>query len=60
MGVLVSHSVLLQNADAASDAQLVARAIEGDRWGREMLYRRHAAYRISRPQRSPSMARATS
>ena len=47
MGVLVSHTVLLQNADAASDAQLVARAIEGDRWGREMLYRRHASYLLA-------------
>jgi len=47
MGVLVNHTVLLQNADAASDAQLVARAIEGDRWGREMLYRRHAAYLLA-------------
>ena len=47
MGVLVSHTVLLQNADAASDAELVARAIEGDRWGREMLYRRHAAYLLA-------------
>jgi len=47
MGVLVSHTVLLANADAASDAQLVARAIEGDRWGREMLYRRHASYLLA-------------
>ena len=47
MGVLVSHTVLLQSADAANDAQLVARAIEGDRWGREMLYRRHAAYLLA-------------
>jgi len=47
MGVLVSHTVLFQSADAASDAQLVARAIEGDRWGREMLYRRHAAYLLA-------------
>ena len=47
MGVLVSHTVLLQPADAAGDAQLVARAIEGDRWGREMLYRRHAAYLLA-------------
>ena len=47
MGVLVSHTVLLQSADAASDAQLVARAIEGDRWGREMLYRRHASYLLA-------------
>jgi RNA polymerase sigma-70 factor (ECF subfamily) len=47
MGVLVNHTVLLQSADAASDAQLVARAINGDRWGREMLYRRHAAYLLA-------------
>ena len=47
MGVLVSHTVLLQSADAASGAQLVARAIEGDRWGREMLYRRHATYLLA-------------
>ena len=47
MGVLVSHTVLLKNADAASDADLVARALEGDRWGREMLYRRHAAYLLA-------------
>jgi RNA polymerase sigma-70 factor, ECF subfamily len=47
MGVLVSHTVLLQSSDAASDAQLVARAIEGDRWGREMLYRRHATYLLA-------------
>ena len=47
MGVLVNHTVILQSADAASDAQLVARAIEGDRWGREMLYRRHATYLLA-------------
>jgi RNA polymerase sigma-70 factor (ECF subfamily) len=47
MGVLVSHTVLLQPSDAAGDAQIVARAMEGDRWGREMLYRRHAAYLLA-------------
>ena len=47
MGVLVSHTVLLQPSDGSSDAQLVARAIQGDRWGREMLYRRHAAYLLA-------------
>src|SRR5262252_5079740 len=47
MRVLVSHTVLLASADAASDAQLVARASEGDRWGREMLYRRHARYLLA-------------
>src|SRR4029078_5938261 len=33
--------------DAASNSHLVARSIEGDRWGREMLYRRHAAYLLA-------------
>jgi len=47
MGVLVSHTVLLQPSDGSSDAQLVARAIQGDRWGREMLYRKHAAYLLA-------------
>jgi len=47
MGVLVSHTILLKNSDAAGDAELVARAIDGDRWGREMLYRRHAAYLLA-------------
>src|SRR3954465_7527928 len=47
MGVLVSHTVLLQPSDATGDAQLVARAIQGDRWGREMLYRRHATYLLA-------------
>ena len=47
MGVLVSHTILLQSSDGASDAQLVARAIDGDRWGREMLYRRHATYLLA-------------
>src|SRR4029078_4843875 len=51
MGVLVSHTVLLQSSDAASDAQLVKRAMEGDRWGREMLYRPHATYLLAVPSR---------
>ena len=43
MGVLVSHTVLLQSSDALTDAELVARALGGDRWSREMIYRRHAS-----------------
>jgi RNA polymerase sigma-70 factor, ECF subfamily len=42
MGALVSHSLLLRASDQVSDAELVGRALSGDRWGREMLYRRHA------------------
>jgi RNA polymerase sigma-70 factor, ECF subfamily len=42
MGARVSHSLLLRAVDQVSDADLVARALTGDRWGREMLYRRHA------------------
>jgi RNA polymerase sigma-70 factor (ECF subfamily) len=36
--------VLLRIPDALSDAELVERASRGDRWGREVLYRRHAGY----------------
>ena len=43
MGVLVSHTLLLQTSDALGDAELVTRAVGGDRWAREMIYRRHAA-----------------
>jgi len=42
MGAHVSHSLLLRTVDQPSDADLVSRALKGDRWGREMLYRRHA------------------
>lgn len=42
MGALVSHSLLLRASDQVSDTELVTRALAGDRWGREMLYRRHA------------------
>ncbi len=42
MGALVSHSLLLRASDQVSDADLVSRARNGERWGREMLYRRHA------------------
>src|SRR5262245_53540031 len=44
MGISVSRPVLLHLPDAVSDADLVSRAVGGDRWGREMLYRRHAGY----------------
>jgi RNA polymerase sigma-70 factor, ECF subfamily len=42
MGVLVSRSLSLKVSEAVSDEELVRRALAGERWGREMLYRRHA------------------
>jgi RNA polymerase sigma-70 factor, ECF subfamily len=36
--------VLLRMPDSASDDELVGRAARGDRWSREVLYRRHAGY----------------
>jgi RNA polymerase sigma-70 factor, ECF subfamily len=42
MGVLVSQSLSLKVSEAVSDEELVRRALAGDRWGRDMLYRRHA------------------
>ena len=42
MGVLVSQSLSLKVSEAIGDEELVRRAVAGDRWGREMLYRRHA------------------
>jgi RNA polymerase sigma-70 factor, ECF subfamily len=42
MGVLVSAALSLKVSEAVSDEELVRRALAGDRWGREMLYRRHA------------------
>jgi RNA polymerase sigma-70 factor (ECF subfamily) len=42
MGLLVSRSLALKVSEAISDEELVRRALTGDRWGREMLYRRHA------------------
>jgi len=42
MGVLVSQSLSLKVSEAIGDEELVRRALAGDRWGREMLYRRHA------------------
>jgi RNA polymerase sigma-70 factor (ECF subfamily) len=43
----VSRPIHLYTADAPSDADLVARALDGDRWGREMLYRRHASWLLA-------------
>jgi RNA polymerase sigma-70 factor (ECF subfamily) len=42
MGALVSLPIPLRTADALGDGELVARALDGDRWSHEVLYRRHA------------------
>jgi RNA polymerase sigma-70 factor, ECF subfamily len=42
MGVLVSRALPIKASEALGDDELVRRALTGDRWGREMLYRRHA------------------
>ena len=42
MGVLVTRSFPLKASEALGDEELVRRAVAGDRWGRDMLYRRHA------------------
>jgi RNA polymerase sigma-70 factor, ECF subfamily len=41
------QSSLLPTADAVSDGELVARALEGDRWSRDVLYRRHVRYLLA-------------
>jgi RNA polymerase sigma-70 factor (ECF subfamily) len=38
---------LLPTADTLGDAELVARALDGDRWSRDVLYRRHAPYLLA-------------
>lgn len=47
MAFLRKQSSLLPTADAVSDAELVARALGGDRWSRDVLYRRHAHYLLA-------------
>ena len=40
----VTQPIPLPAPDCVSDADLVARALRGDRFGRDVLYRRHARY----------------
>ncbi|HEX7498968.1 MAG TPA: RNA polymerase sigma factor [Polyangia bacterium] len=39
--------VPLPTANALGDAELVARSLGGDRWSRDVLYRRHARYLLA-------------
>src|SRR5438876_1613726 len=43
----MTRPILLPLPNAPSDAELVVRAIGGDRFGRELIYRRHAAYLLA-------------
>ena len=43
----MTRPILLPVPNAPSDAELVARAVEGERFGRELIYRRHAAYLLA-------------
>jgi RNA polymerase sigma-70 factor (ECF subfamily) len=41
------QATLLPTTDALGDAELVARALGGDRWSRDVLYRRHVHYLLA-------------
>jgi RNA polymerase sigma-70 factor (ECF subfamily) len=41
------QATLLPTADAIGDAELIARAVRGDRWSRDVLYRRHVHYLLA-------------
>jgi RNA polymerase sigma-70 factor (ECF subfamily) len=43
----VSRPIPLRILDAPADAALVERALDGDRWSREALYRRHATWLLA-------------
>jgi RNA polymerase sigma-70 factor (ECF subfamily) len=43
----VQQPYLFPTPDAVGDAELVSRALQGDRWGRDMMYRRHAHYLLA-------------
>jgi RNA polymerase sigma-70 factor (ECF subfamily) len=47
MAIPGKHVSLLPAADALSDGELVARSLGGDRWSRDVLYRRHAHYLLA-------------
>ena len=47
MALAKKQPTLLPTADAVGDAELVARALSGDRWSRDVLYRRHAHYLLA-------------
>jgi RNA polymerase sigma-70 factor, ECF subfamily len=47
MALAIKQPTVLPTADAISDAELVARALRGDRWSRNVLYRRHAHYLLA-------------
>jgi RNA polymerase sigma-70 factor (ECF subfamily) len=47
MAFFSNQPSLLPSADSLGDAELVARALGGDRWSRDVLYRRHAHHLLA-------------
>jgi RNA polymerase sigma-70 factor (ECF subfamily) len=47
MAFFSNQPSLLPSADALGDAELVTRALGGDRWSRDVLYRRHAHHLLA-------------
>jgi RNA polymerase sigma-70 factor, ECF subfamily len=47
MALLRTQPSLLPTPEAVGDAELVARALGGDRWSRDVIYRRHAHYLLA-------------
>jgi RNA polymerase sigma-70 factor (ECF subfamily) len=47
MALVRNQPSLVPPADSIGDAELVARALGGDRWSRDVLYRRHAHYLLA-------------
>jgi len=47
MALAKKQPTLLPTAEALGDAELVARSLGGDRWSRDVLYRRHAHYLLA-------------
>ena len=46
MGALVTP-IPLRSSDELGDEELVRRALDGERWGRELLYRRHVRWLLA-------------
>ena len=44
---LGAQTLVLPTAESIGDAELVLRARQGDRWSRDVLYRRHARYLLA-------------
>jgi RNA polymerase sigma-70 factor (ECF subfamily) len=47
MALAMRQPTVLPTVDAVGDSELVARAKRGDRWSRDVLYRRHSHYLLA-------------